>query len=556
MNPTSTSVAARSGAWLVIAAALLVSAGCGGGGGGGGGESNATSSGVPAAPPATPSPAPAPAPAPPPPVATSYLVAGSSSSETGDHSVVVADAEAQGAAVLRVPVQALPPMVSTTAYTPEAGARQVTLRGSPMTFFVNAGQLWQIDLTRGRAPASQRISSLADGCQPMMVAALDATGLDAWVVVSTAGADGSCSAEGDNRQVFVRTGTPIATAPTPVPAGIWVEPAYLSGDDGALWWILAVDSTAAVPRLVAYGPTLNVVDVVGGSGIRALFAQGHGASASEGTFVRADDTLRRIEASATGISIGGPQLTFSGASRRVIYDRPAVYLNDGDSIYRVEGQSQATLLARPNPGSVSALLMAQTPGQLVLAQVRGSGEGTVSAIDKRSGAVRALLSQDRRGSNEVWALRGETLFYFTGARLATGELRSINTDGSADVRVATNLVVVGRVLSRVWDKGQATEIDGTRSLLACQPLPGNVDCRGSTLIQIDLATRSITALGSFANSRASGWVAVGVSAFEGIKGAGVEVHISSASPGPVRKDFYVFNPGEANSLRQVTPTTP
>lgn len=535
----------------LLAAAVWLAAplvGCGGGGGGGG---DSTPAPVPA--PAPPAPAPGPGG-----LGADYLVAGTSISETGGHSVLVADPDpARAAAVLSVPVQAAPPMLSTLAYTDEATPRTAIIRGSPMTFFVNGGQLWQIDLARSRTPVSVRISSLVDACRPQMAAPLDASGLDAWVLVSTAGPDGDCLTAQDNRQAFVRSGSPATEAATIVPDTTKVQPLYLSGTAGALWWMLALDTAGSASRLVAYGPTLNVVDVAGGSGVRTLNAQGHGSLAGEGTYVRADDELRLIDASATALSIGGAQFRFSGTSWVLVYERPAMYFTDANVVYRVEGAAPATQLARASAGSVSAILLAQSANKLVLMQEDINRRGEISAVDKRSGAVSQLLAQPGDGSNAVWSVRGETLYYFTGKPTVAGELRRVQLDGSDDALVVTNLLMVGRVTSRLWVKGETTEVGGTAAVLACQPLPGSADCRGSTLLQIDLATRAVTVLGSFDNSSAPRWLAQGGAAYEGVKGAVISVHSSTAASAGAftRKDLYVFNPGEANSLKLVRPTT-
>lgn len=530
-----------------VAAAAI--AGCGGGGGGGG---------APAA--APPAPAAA-ASAPPPAVlaGSSYLVAGTSATENGAYSVVVADAESTRAgAVLSVPVQAAAPLMSTIAYTKAANSSAVVISGSPLTFFVNGGELWQIDLGRTRTTAGVRLSSLSDVCEVLLVAPLDASGLDAWVLVSTAGADGNCRGLADNRQALVRSGTPSTVAPHIVPVGTRVQQLFLSGPGGALWWMLALNSSGAVPRMVAYGPNLDVVDVAGGSGILSLNSTGHGSEASEGTYVRTGDVLRRIQASATALSIGAPQLRFIGGSWLTLYDRPSMYFTDEDGVFRVEGDTPATLLARPNPGSGAAMLLAQTPNKLVVVQTNASGRGSVSSVDKRTGAVTPLLTQSGDGSNDVWAVRGETLFYFTGKPTAVGDLRRVEVDGTNDTLVFTNLLLAGRVSARLWERGYTTGVGGTGAVLACQPLPGHADCREGTLIQIDLPSRTITALGSFGASTAPSWLATGSRAYEGVKGAVIEVHSSTAAAPSVhsRQDLYVFNPGEANSLRLVSSSTP
>ena len=546
---------------VLLAAAVWLAgplAGCDSGGGGG----NTTPAPVAADPAPGPVPGPVPGRGPGGLAAGSYLVAGTSNSEATGHSVLVADAGATpAAAVLIVPVQAVPTLMSTTGYTDDAATRSVFIHGAPLTFFVNGGQLWQIDLAHSRTPSRLRISSVSDACEPTVVAPLDLSGLDAWVLVSTAGPDGDCLAATDNRQAFVRSGTPATQAPVIVPATTQVQQLYLSGTGTgtgvALWWMFAIDRSGPVSRLVAYGRNLEVVEVTGGSGVRALNMRGQGADAADGIYLRTDDVLRRVEASATALRIGDPQLRFAGASpSATLYDRPAMYFTDLDIVYRVEGTAPAIQLARPNPGAASTNLLAQTANALLTRQEGGGGGGAVTAIDKRTGAATSLLAQPGDGSNAVWAVRGTTLFYFTGPVARVGALRRVEVDGTDDALVVTNLLMVGRVSSRVWDKGRSTLIGGSSALLACQPLPGNADCRGSTLIQIDVPSRAVTVLGSFGNSSATGWLAQDGTAYEGVKGAVIEVSSNLRPGGYTRKDLYVFNPGEANSLKQISPTTP
>ena len=552
--PASVPNAARQRVALLAASVWLAGslAGCGGGGGGGGAPI--------AAPPVSLAPAPGPAPAPAPgALGPSYLVAGISSSETTGPRVLVTDAEAARAeAVLNVPVQGTTAMVSTVSYNDDPATRAIVIRGSPMTFFVNSGQLWQIDLATSRNPASLRISSLNDVCDLQMVAPLDNTGLDAWVLVGTAGADGNCQTGADNRQAFVRSGTAATVAPYVVPAGIQAQQLYLSGARGALWWMLALDRSGTVPRLVAYAPNLNIVEVAGGSGIQSVNAKGNGTDAGEGTYIRTGADLRRIDASTTALSIGAPQLRFNGSSFLTLYERPVQYFTDENTVYKVEGTAPATPLVRLAGDAGPVMLLAQSTDKLLIRQGDLVSKAVVSAVDKQTGAVTPLLTQPDGISNAVWALRGRTVFYFTGDTVKAGALRRVELDGSDDALIATNLLIVGRVTSRLWNRGQTTVIGGTSALLACQPLPGGRDCRGSTLLQIDMETRSIIPLGNFAVSTAIVWLAQGGNAYEGVKGAVVEVQSrTGAADAPfARRDLYVFNPGEANSLKLVSPTTP
>ena len=70
-----------------------------------------------------------------------------------------------------------------------------------------------------------------------------------------------------------------------------------------------------------------------------------------------------------------------------------------------------------------------------------------------------------------------------------------------------------------------------------------------------MPTLAVTALGSFPTSAAPAWQVRGGTAFEGVKGAVVEVLSNSDGGSATRVDLYVFNPGEANSLKQISPSS-
>ncbi len=545
--------ASRSPArWLPALALSALLAACGGGGGGGGGGGSGTAQ--PSAPPAS---------SPPPTAANGHLVAGiSTRSDAGSsgvvNSVLVADAQAAaGTPLLALPVEATTALTLSPAFTADAAARTLTYKGSSQAYFVRGGALMHIDLTQAGTPAARQLSSLSDACWVQQAVPLQADARQAWVVVVAGGADGSCQTGADNVHVLVRTGTAADAPPVRLPLGVTVQPPHLLGDDGALWWMLAVDATASPARLVAYGPTLTRVDVNGGDAITAIDSARTGFNATEGAFVRTGTALRRLGATAGAVTLSPALHAFTHGSGVAAFDSPSLHFNDGSALLTLDGGGTVRTLRAAEAGHDRADLLAQTATGLLVQLRAGAARGALVMVDKASGqAVTVLPAPAADEHRTVWAMRGDTVWYATGRTGAQPELRRVRTDGSDDTRVHTGVQVIGAIASGVNSATRSRlSIDNT-ALLLCQPLPQRSDCRGSTVLQYGLQTGTLTSLGQLNDSTAASWMVGTAVAVDGVPGAVLEVKAGPNILQPTHAELYTFVPGVAGSLALVRqPTT-
>ncbi|OYU88198.1 MAG: hypothetical protein CFE45_24425 [Burkholderiales bacterium PBB5] len=156
------------------------------------------------------------------------------------------------------------------------------------------------------------------------------------------------------------------------------------------------------------------------------------------------------------------------------------------------------------------------------------------------------------------ALVGETLFYLTGNGTKLGDLRQVQTDGSGDTLVTAGIYAAGSVApaSGRLNDGQLY-FGKASSLLLCTPAAGAADCRTGTLSQLDLTSRRTTTLGSFVSTAAPVWSVSGLG-WDGLAGTVLSASGTAGTSGTsyARRDMWMLNPGQANSLRRVTTTMP
>lgn len=535
-------------ACLLAAVAL---AGCGGGGGGG-------DSGAAATPAPTPTPAPVPGPAP----AASYHVAAISSSDIAQDTVQIIDPATAGI-VLSVPIAGTAALVTSVAGSVNAGSRSVTLQGEPLAFFIQDQQLFQVALAKPGTPAAVRISSAADVCRFDSVVPLNPSGLDVWLVVGTAGADGDCNTATDNRQALVRSGSAVSTAATVLPAGVTtLAPAYIADNSGQLLWIPAIDkSVSASPKLVAYKPDLTRVDVAGGAGVASASVLNFGASLSDGVYLRADSSLRRLTGDASSLSLAAANYSFGSTITGFgVIDGGTVYFADGPTLLKVQGAAAPTPLATLPAGAGNIFTLVQSATTLLAQQSGPTGVVTTSAVHKTSAVAQTLFSSSfATGQRTPVGLSSETLYYSTGNGSTLGDLRRMQTDGSGDTLVTAGIYTAGGI-SRSTVRADYTQFffAAPVAALLCKPAAGAADCRGGSLIQYDLAAQTSVTLGSFSGSSTAPAWTLFAQGQQGLAG-GIASAFGTATPavpGYSRRDIWLFTPGQANSLVRATSNMP
>jgi hypothetical protein len=546
--------AAQSTGWtgltgLALAVAL---AACGGGGGG-----------SPAAAP-TPTPAPTPPspppPPPPPPAAASYFVAAVSSSASLQDQVEVIDPANPAQPVLSVPIGDLAFMTTVAAASLDVATRTSTYLGAPRAVFIKDRQLMEVNLSKPGTPAAVRVSSLTDVCGLDTVVPIDTTGTNHWYLVRTAGDDGSCATPGDFRHAFVRSGSANTAAATVLPAGVQVLPTvHIADNAGQLLWIPAIDSrVATAPKLVAFNAALAQSDVAGGAGVAVAQGLTIATSLSDGVYLRADNTLRRLTGTATSLSLAPANYTFTSIiSGLNLVDGSNFYFSDGPKVLRVQGANAPTVVATLPADAGDVVQLTQTATRLLATHFSG-GAGFVSSIRKSDGAVVRLLSNSA-GSPVPAGLDGETLYYHTGNNVTVGEFRRMQTDGTGDALVRSGVYPVGGV-NRTTLRADFTQFGTAASVasLYCVPLAGAADCRTGSLVQHTFATGNTVVLGSFSGmASAPRWYAAGVGP-QGLQGGVLSAFglANASNPGYSRRDVWLFNPGQANSLVRSTQQMP
>lgn len=500
---------------------------------------------------------------------SSYYVYGFSATEGSPEQVQVVDPAAPGTVVLSSAITGIggaTDAFATQAITVDSAAGTLTRRGEPLLFFVRDRQLQQVALSKPGTPAVQRISSLSDACQLWGIPVqLDSSGLDAWVGVMTAGADGDCSTYADNRYGFARSGSPTTTDATLLPLGTLLGGGNVLTDaTGRLLWILALDrSSASAPKLVAYDAALNRIDVAGGAGVSlagtlALNGMNGARLDASGAWLQADGQLRRLTGDATSLTLGPSAFTHTAVPSGLgPNDGDTLYLPNDNRVVQARADGTASVLATLPTGSIHGI--SQTATHVLVYQIVGSTSSAVRTVRKSDGAVQTLLTGGLTSNFRTpLGLDGDTLFYSTAGGGAAGEVRQVKMDGTGDALVASGVIptsVLGRTVQRpalpaiFWGAASA--------LTWCVPAAGASDCRNGSLRQFDLATRATTTLGSFAGSAAPVWTAT-VIGYAGQPGATVNVRGSAGSSGTsyARRELWLFNPGEAGSLTRVSSTMP
>jgi hypothetical protein len=499
---------------------------------------------------------------------SAYFVYGTSSTTAGRETIHVVDPATPTTVALSAPNTLYSNILTTVALTIDPASRAYTRRGEPQLFFVRDRGLYRVALTKPGPPVAVRVSSRSDVCGLYLAAQLDSSGDVAVLGVGTAGANGICT-DADDVQALVLSNT-ASTAPALVlPPQVWaMSNGAIYDGTGRLQWVLVNDrSSAGGPRIAAYSPALARVEITGGSGVNtgsvtSVGVPGAGPTLDQGIFLRADNDLRQLTAAGAALSLGPSRYTFTSANSGLgMTDGPAQYFPDANKLVKVQGNGPATVFATLPAAQGDINGLSQTAGHIVVRQlrfvpIRGS---STTAISKADGSLRLLLNGDAPGPLPTpLGLSGETLYYSTNDQGKLGDLRRMQTDGSGDVSVSPSVYPMRGVL-RTSGRADYTQFffGAPMSLLMCKPAAGAPDCRSGVLNQFDMAAQKLTSLGNFISNAAPAWSAVGLG-WDGLDGLVVTAtgSATSAQPGYERRDMWLANPGESNSLRRVTTTMP
>lgn len=536
-------------AWALFGAVLIVSA-CGGGGDSGGGGGSATT--------------PPPPPPPPPAAPEEFLVAGLSQAD-GPKSFVVVDPAQPSAALLTV--TSADSLLEVSNLTFDAGLRRTTLGNATMVYYVRNRQLHQASLRKSQATRTQRVSSLAAACtvddwHPLSYA----TGDDGWVELTEAGPDGDCSTAPDNRKAFVRSTSPVTTDATMLPSGVRVLAALPDPTSNTLAGFIARDNRGTPSRLSFYSPTLAYLgDVAGGMGGSSVEFMSFvpDAQLRSSAYVKVNGfMLGRLTWSATSatlVSTGQSFNVITTDKQAYFSDSEATYFADGLNIRRIDAAGAAVTLATLDTAEGTVVrLKGLTSGHVVVQQETTSGAARVFTIAKQGGTPLRLSPVDWVAS--VMGLHEDDVIYATKPAWAfTPGFRRIRADGSNQRQINFGSYLYESQLRPVYSStlpyssGQALE-----SLVWCELAASESSCRGNgTIKSYDVRSGAITTLGNLSHTGTGVMSSLNVGGW-GLSGRPTVLTVTAAlasQPG-FATDFYMVQPGTANSLVRLTTNIP
>lgn len=528
----------RARAWALAGVVALVSA-CGGGGGDSGGSGN-------------------PPPAPPPPAPEEFLVAGFGPEGQGTTRLVVVD-----------PAQPTPPRLSTlvdqylevSPLTFDANGRRITLGHETMVYYVRQGLLYQVNLRKSQSPVPRRISALATACSvddwhPFSFNSGD----DGWLEVTASGADANCFDAADNRKVFVRHNAATTENPSTLPDGVRVLSALPDPATHALLGFIAADNRTSPSKLSLYTPTLSYVgDVAGSTGRSALeiVSLRPGGPLRTSAYVKTNGLLGRLDWSASSATLTSYFHSFSSTAsddEAVAHsDDSALYFLDGLSLHRLGSTGGISTLATLNAADGTEVVLRGLTSGHVVVQQGTNGAGHVFAVPKLGGTPLRLAPA--QGTKYVVGLNGDDVIYSTYPGFGTRVLRRIGVDGSNDQLIAAPSSGFPMPVSNPTVSHQS--IGALDAVMWCEVPGGQGSCTNGAIRSYDVQSRTTVTLGTLSHSGstlASGLYMSG----SGFSGRPTLIRATAApitGPGFVN-EFYLVQPGTANSLVRVTNNIP
>ncbi|WP_085317053.1 hypothetical protein [Derxia lacustris] len=564
--------------WSAITLGLTLGGGLAGCGGGGSNGVWVDSSGKPVTStptPATPSPTPAG-------TVPDYYLPAVTSANTATVAALVGvnplatDAPAFSASLSDL--QGAPGSVHTVAaYSLDPTSSVYGYLGESRAYFVNAGRIYRADLRGSASQSPVQLSRVTDACYVEHQYRGTAAGLDNWIGVVQAGADGNCATSADNLFAVVRDSYSATVAPSYFPTGTMHVESVTDGTGKALGF---VDLVSGSFKYYNWSSQL-IGDVDGGSGGGFWGFSWLGELAGQNLvylLVNGNTTsVRALSYTATGASLGASVYNFASGkhpeSLPHLGGSDYAWFADGAKLLRLRSGANAAAVATLSGGG-SIVDLGATSKYIVLRYRATDGSDTVWSLPKAGGK---LVQLDlpwtaANGGSDPRALDavGDTLI--ATRKLASGlsDVVAIEADGSNPRTLAAGVVPAG-VLRPLAASPLDTPIDGPGygvnerfrapaapdvahslggqlgAVLFCQPAAGRTDCAGAALTQLDPASAVSTALGTLPTVT-GGTLAVSAAGSVGQPFTLVGLRASGAA---TLRDVYLATGGSAGSLKVV-----
>jgi hypothetical protein len=433
--------------------------------------------------------------------------------------------------------------------------------------YLKDGGIWQIPLTLSSTPAPVRVSDVNDACRINVLHPRQAAGRDGFAIVETAGADGNCATGGDSRIAVVQVGDIAPLVAERLPLGTLTLSSRIYDAAGNLLWMVGLENSPL--QLVAYKPNFERVAISGGSGRNTLGLPADGPLEG-GLWFKTRDTagqweLLRLSGDSSTLSLSGTVAAVYSPSSGPFYitaiDAGSAFeiARTGDAVNRVAPDGTQATLATLDLSRGAVRVLAQNATHLFVHQQTAGGAMTWTAISKSGSASRRLLDDVPTTNAEMQVISSSRLIYRTNPGGTNGDLRSVDVATGVETTLATGVVhpspfTIPAVFASVNRLSLSTA--GTSGILACRPLAGTSDCRGGELIEINADTGAIVVLGNFANTTSSARITMSGNAVEGSPRSTVTLHATPAVAADRVSDVYIFQAGQAGSLRRVTNVIP
>lgn len=528
MNPV------RAHVWALFGVVALVSA-CGGGGDSGSSSPPASS---------------------PPPAQEEFLVAGFGPEGQATR-MVVAD-----------PAQPSPVRLSTlvdqhleaTLATFDASGRRTTLGRDSAVYYLRQGMLYQVSLRKSQSQVPRRLSALATACSVDDWHPLSFNGDEGWLEITASGGDGDCFATADNRKAFIRHNATATDVPTTVPVGVQILASLPDPATQALVGFVAVDARTMPTKLSLYSPALAYVGDVAGSlgrGSLEILSFRPGGSLTTSAYVKAGSLLGRLDWSSASATLT-PFHSYTGATSNdevlAHSDSTSMYFLDGLSLLRIDLAGIVSTLATLSAADGTEIgLRGLTSGHVVVQQSSGGSSPQVFTVPKLGGPPLRLAPA--MGSKYVIGVRGDEVIYSTYPGVGTRVLRRVGADGNNDQQIAfLNSGFPMPVSNPSFPHQTLGTLD---AVMWCDVPAGQGHCMNGSLRSYDVQSRTTVTMGTLAHTGSglnsslyvSGW---GFSDRPSV----ISATASAITPPGFVSEFYLVQPGTANSLVRLTSNIP
>jgi hypothetical protein len=434
----------------------------------------------------------------------------------------------------------------------DAASKTATLHGNPLMFYVKDGKVYKVGLRKSDSPSATQVSSLASACDVVLAHQLTADGLNAWLNVKEAGADGDCATVVDNRTIYARSSMDATTAAISLPTGVSLLDSLEDAASGESVGFLMLEA-GAPSKLAFYDTNLaRVGDVAGGGSISAIVPVSDEPTAQSALY-RVDGTLRRLTWTASGATLSGSLYAFTDReSGAAAADDSTTYFADGPKLLKVAPGGTPENVATVSASSILTLTMSDDYVMLTVMDPASPSNPIRLASVAKSDGTAVDLPGSTVDSRPSWivAVRGDKVLYTQPLASGLSQLRAVDADAKNDALVADNIEAAHSWMGRTIKL--ASESVAAEGAVFCEPAAGETTCAHGTLKQYDIGSGAFATLGSFSSSASEfSWSPTFL-----LNGLPAAIAAKGKVAAVDDVDMYIVTPGTAGSLTRITKNLP